>query len=94
MPKLDPAAVAREFEASKAATRIHLMTSLGKTFGCSRVEPRVGDKVVVVRGCAAPLLFRQVEGSTNYHLVGAAFVHGIMKGEALDKLPEQEVTIV
>lgn len=39
------------------------------------------DKVVIILGCASPLVLRAVE--SHYELVGECYVHGIMHGEAM-----------
>ncbi|KAK1995513.1 heterokaryon incompatibility protein [Colletotrichum falcatum] len=48
-----------------------------------------GDSVWVVAGCASPLVLREVpvssiSGPFCYRLVGEAYLHGIMHGEAVD----------
>ncbi|KAI0965605.1 heterokaryon incompatibility protein-domain-containing protein [Xylaria arbuscula] len=49
----------------------------------------VGDKVVLLEGGAVPLVLRQdvnQDGSDNcYQLVGEAFIHGVMNGEAFQE---------
>lgn len=66
---------------------------LSQTFGICRVQAKVGDIVSVIRGCDFPLLLRKDEVSQHYRIVGAAYVHGIMNGEVLGKLPETKITI-
>lgn len=51
--------------------------------GIAHQGARVGDEVVVVPGAAVPFVVREVEGGA-YALIGEAFVHGIMRGEALE----------
>lgn len=46
---------------------------------------RKGDSVWIVPGCRVPLIFRAVEGSERYRLVGGAYLHGFMTGEALER---------
>ncbi|KAK1722710.1 uncharacterized protein BDZ83DRAFT_628255 [Colletotrichum acutatum] len=48
----------------------------------------LGDQIFVVAGCNLPLVLREHKratqnGTTLYELVGEAYVHGIMKGEAI-----------
>ncbi|KAG2045262.1 hypothetical protein BDR03DRAFT_938310, partial [Suillus americanus] len=50
--------------------------------GIAHQGARVGDEVVVVPGAAVPFVVREVEGGA-YALIGEAFVHGAMDGEAL-----------
>lgn len=42
----------------------------------------VGDEVWIVRGCPTPLVLRREE--ERFSLVGESYVHGVMKGEAVD----------
>ncbi|KAG2345313.1 hypothetical protein BDR05DRAFT_960759, partial [Suillus weaverae] len=51
--------------------------------GIAHQGARVGDEVVVVPGAAVPFVVREVEGGL-YILIGEAFVHGAMNGEALE----------
>jgi hypothetical protein len=41
------------------------------------------DSVWIVPGCRVPLIFRKIDRSDRYRLVGGAYVHGFMHGEAL-----------
>ncbi|QPC74544.1 hypothetical protein HYE68_005296 [Fusarium pseudograminearum] len=51
-------------------------------FACVFESTLVGDEIWVVSGCPTPLLLRH-EGQ-QYSLVGEAYVHGVMHGEAVD----------
>jgi hypothetical protein len=51
--------------------------------GIAHQSARVGDEVVVVPGAAVPFVMREVEGGA-YALIGEAFLHGAMDGEALE----------
>jgi len=44
----------------------------------------VGDVVCVLYGGCAPFILRQVSNQGHYKLIGEAYVHGIMHGEAID----------
>lgn len=46
---------------------------------------RQNDTVWIVPGCRVPLVLRRVAGSARYRLVGGAYVHGFMNGEALER---------
>jgi hypothetical protein len=47
---------------------------------------REGDSVWIVPGCRVPLILRPAQGDGQYHeLVGGAYVHGFMDGEAVDR---------
>ncbi|KAJ5420976.1 Heterokaryon incompatibility [Penicillium sp. CMV-2018d] len=53
----------------------------------------VGDKVILARGGRVPLVVREDRGTGYWRLVGEAYVHGIMDGEAWeeDKCKEFQV---
>jgi len=42
---------------------------------------RLDDLVVVIRGGTTPFILRR--GNNGYHLLGPAYMHGIMDGEAV-----------
>lgn len=46
---------------------------------------RKDDTVWIVPGCRVPLILRRVAASSRYRLVGGAYVHGYMGGEALQR---------
>ena len=52
-------------------------------FGIGTQCLREGDTVWIVPGCRVPLIFRKSEQSAHRQLVGGAYVHGVMNGEAL-----------
>lgn len=51
--------------------------------GISRFDVRVGDKLLLLSGCAVPVLARE-RTDGNYTFMGPARVFGIMRGEAWD----------
>ncbi|KAG2129759.1 heterokaryon incompatibility protein-domain-containing protein [Suillus clintonianus] len=51
--------------------------------GIAHQGARVGDEVVIVPGAAVPFVVREIESGV-YVLIGEAFVHGVMDGEALE----------
>jgi hypothetical protein len=48
-----------------------------------------GDVVMLVAGVEIPFIFRPLSGRDAVSLVGAAYVHGIMTGEAMKELGSQ-----
>jgi hypothetical protein len=42
-----------------------------------------GDEIWLVRGCRTPVILRKASGREGYVILGQAYVHGIMNGEAL-----------
>ncbi len=58
---------------------------------CSR-NTKIGDVVTVVRGCRSPLILRSV--GNRYELIGEVYVHGFMRGEAVERFPEVEIELI
>lgn len=54
---------------------------------------REGDEIVLVKGGMVPLVLR-ARGEGRWKLVGDAYVHGIMHGEAFDEDRCQTMWIV
>lgn len=45
-------------------------------------ESRETDLIYILEGARTPFVLRRMEGSEDYMLVGEAYVHGLMHGEA------------
>lgn len=45
-------------------------------------EIKEGDEIALLKGCALPLIVRHTDVPGRFKLVGAAYVHGIMEGQA------------
>lgn len=61
----------------------------GPFLGLAANEAKVGDIVCILLGCTVPVVLTKVETgrvSDLYQLVGEAYVHGIMDGEAVEDL--------
>jgi hypothetical protein len=79
-----------------------LVTRQGR-IGICGPQTRAGDAVAVLRGCGTPLILRkrineptpaQEHASEAYMVVGAAYIHGIMGGEALSSSgPEHDILL-
>jgi hypothetical protein len=53
-------------------------------FGSGPDSMGIGDTVWVVSGCSSLLVFREhPSDATSYQLVGEAYIHGLMQGEAV-----------
>ncbi|KAJ9143306.1 Heterokaryon incompatibility protein [Pleurostoma richardsiae] len=62
--------------------RRFLVTEKGRLgIGHHRVEK--GDEVWIIKGCSYPLILRRGDDDGCYGLVGEAYVHGVMAGEAV-----------
>lgn len=55
---------------------------------------RKGDKVWLLEGGKVPLVLRKTETGEGWLLVGEAYIHGIMRGEAFDEALCREITLV
>lgn len=52
-------------------------------FGLAPKEAEEGDLVCILLGCTVPVILRPIEDLGLYKLVGEAYVHGVMDGEAM-----------
>ncbi|KAI0144497.1 heterokaryon incompatibility protein-domain-containing protein [Xylariaceae sp. FL1272] len=59
----------------------------GKLFGLGPMQTRPGDLIYVIYGANIPFILRPND-DTTLSLVGEAYVHGVMDGEALGGKPE------
>jgi len=56
--------------------------------GLGHAQSRPGDQIALLAGCSVPIILRERERGqpeAGYTLVGEAYVHGIMDGEAWDE---------
>jgi len=51
--------------------------------GMGPISSQVGDEIWVLKGSRAPFILRR-KGTGQYQLIGEAYVHGIMHGEAVE----------
>lgn len=70
--------------------RKFVVTSKGYV-GVTHAQSRVEDSIVLLRGCTIPMILRRREG--GWRVVGEAYVHGIMDGEAWREREEELETI-
>jgi hypothetical protein len=61
---------------------MNLFTTANKGFGKGPLSTRRGDEVWILRGGKVPYVLRPL-GNATYKLVGEAYMHGIMQGEAI-----------
>lgn len=54
-------------------------------FGWAPLHARIGDKICIFLGYPIPFVLRPVEGeqSGDFELIGEAYLHGLMDGEAI-----------
>ncbi|KAF8851221.1 hypothetical protein BDZ45DRAFT_155158 [Acephala macrosclerotiorum] len=58
-----------------------------RLFGLAPTSAQEGDLICILFGCSVPVILRRVGPPDDhfYYLIGEAYVHGIMDGEALSK---------
>ncbi|KAK4949812.1 hypothetical protein LTR10_011654 [Elasticomyces elasticus] len=62
--------------------------------GLAPPDAKVGDQVCVLYGCSVPVILRRLavsEGKLCWKLVGDAYVHGVMDGEAIRDASSEEL---
>ncbi|OBT67663.1 hypothetical protein VE03_03431 [Pseudogymnoascus sp. 23342-1-I1] len=64
------------------ATNRRLLITENGYIGLAPIRAQKGDRVCVLYGCSVPLVIREREGMVT--LVGEAYVHGVMDGQAID----------
>jgi hypothetical protein len=74
----------RKFLRSKG---FHHDGSKKRLFGLAPTSAQEGDLICILFGCSVPVILRRVGPPDDhfYYLIGEAYVHGIMDGEALSK---------
>jgi hypothetical protein len=72
-------------------------TVTGDLLGLAPAKAQSGDLVCILFGCSVPVILRQkvqdIDGKqvTYYELLGDAYVHGMMEGDAMDELARPDV---
>ncbi|CZR68976.1 uncharacterized protein PAC_18877 [Phialocephala subalpina] len=58
-----------------------------RLFGLAPTSAQEGDLICILFGCSVPVILRRVGPPDDhfYYLIGEAYVHGVMDGEALSK---------
>ena len=67
------------------------------SFGIAPTNAKVGDIICVLLGCSVPVVLSRIEASnphSGYQLVGEAYLHGVMDGEALQRTGSEEFCLV
>ncbi|KAJ4369964.1 hypothetical protein N0V83_005728 [Neocucurbitaria cava] len=58
---------------------------------------KVGDQVCILYGCSVPVILRKLSGDTkdpHWRLIGDAYVHGVIDGEAMRSASPQTSEVV
>ena len=80
-----------DFQISATATGRLLFVTGSGDLGMGPPVLEVGDEVWILTGADVPLILRPSASSGEYRLVGEAYVHGIMQGEALADVQENDL---
>ena len=70
---------------------------IGYRFGIAPTNAKVGDIICVLLGCSVPVVLSRIDASnpqSGYELVGEAYLHGVMDGEALQHTRSEEFCLV
>lgn len=62
------------------------------TIGLCPVYANRGNVVAVIRGCRYPIVLRKAEH--GYMVTNSIYMHGFMKGEAVDRFPEVDIELI
>jgi hypothetical protein len=65
------------------SSQTRLIRTSANYLGIGTTSTKEGDSVWIIPGSRIPLIFRETGSRNEYHLVGGAYVHGFMHGEAL-----------
>lgn len=66
-------------------------------FGLVPRQARVGDRLCVLYGLSVPIVLRELHGANDgrrWQLIGEAYVHGFMDGEAMSSGLSNDFDIV
>jgi hypothetical protein len=79
----------KQMNFQRATSRISrgrcLFRSGQKLLGLGPESSRTGDELWLIGSALTPFILRREEGTSNYLLIGEAYVHGIMHGEMMDE---------
>jgi len=70
------------------SAQTRLLRTSANYLGIATTSIKVGDLIWIVSGSRVPLIFRKASPRNEYYLVGGAYIHGFMQGEALAPYPE------
>jgi len=65
------------------SSQTRLLRTSADYLGLATTSVRVGDSIWVIPGSRVPLVLRETGEPDEYRLVGGAYIHGFMHGEAL-----------
>ncbi|KAJ9648372.1 hypothetical protein H2199_001226 [Coniosporium tulheliwenetii] len=75
-----------------------IRTKMGDYLGLGPEKTEKGDLICILRGCSVPVILRQTaaakaDAKPVYTLIGEAYVHGKMDGEAIDLQVDNRIPI-
>jgi hypothetical protein len=54
------------------------------------IDRKPGAICCVFFGATVPFILRKVDEASHYKLIGEAYIHGLMRGEAVNLIPKDE----
>jgi hypothetical protein len=72
------------------STNRRLLVTNDGYIGLGPIKARQGDHVCILYGCSVPAILREING--GFSLIGEAYVHGCMDGEALTLVNEGKLS--
>lgn len=68
----------------------------GTLMGLAPMYSKIGDKIALLEGGAVPYVLRPTTGIEHghYEIVGEAYIHGFMGGEAWDRALREDIVLV
>ncbi len=67
------------------------LSMAGGYYGIGPHETQAGDRLAIFLGAQVPYILRRNTGGNTFRLVGEAYVHGLMDGEAMKDSPTIEI---
>jgi Heterokaryon incompatibility protein (HET) len=61
--------------------------------GLAGCETQVGDRIYLCKGSGVPLIFRRIDQSDKWRLIGDVYIDGVMQGELFDAEKCQKMVI-
>jgi len=72
--------------------RKFLVSKVNEWIGLAPTATEAGDELVILYGCSVPVVLRPSK-ERGWLLVGECYVHGMMDGEAMEKVVAEEVIV-
>lgn len=78
----------------KASVARTFVTTEKRYMGLVSGQVKVGDQIWLLKGSKVPIVLRNCEDSETWTVVGDAYIHGIMYGEAFEEDKCEQIVLV